>query len=493
MLVGSIGSSVSFTPGQVTIAAPGHPAAGGATGSFDAFSASQTFELVGSFLPTNAITLATVTRIIPPAVNNLADVDAMIEGTKEHEQTSATAISLDFSDGSTGSWPDDHALPGGYTGNWGLRATGTVNVATAGTYRFALGSDDGARLMMDLDRNGITAADAVFEDAGPHAHQLVYVDVAFPTVGDYAFEVRSYNSGGSGSLEVSVSTVPVPVPDDAIESGYWDLLGIFGPLSPVTLVGDVAVTAYRASGGNVAVQTPLAVVLQGPTDSPPGTFYDGGPFENFEGTGFIAGAGLNKGGSIWPYPTGNYRSVRLQPVDVTGLTNVQLTVALAATVVDFEDSDLLDVVVYPNGAGSPPVTLAHFRGVQNAVQPWLADQNNNFVRRLTRRFADFTFDLPAGATQLIVEFRAATSWWTEIVALDNVRISQAGAVPSLTLQSALNVTGPYTDDPSATVNTTEKTITVPQPDGARFYRAAGASVTLSTPVIAGGNLVISYE
>ena len=130
----------------MTIAAEGHPAVGGRTGSLDAFTTNQTFELVGSFLPTNAITLATVTRVIPPAVNNLADVDAMIAGTKAHEMTEGTAISLDFSDASTGSWPDDHALPGGYTGNWGLRATGTLSVATAGTYRFAVGSDDGARL-----------------------------------------------------------------------------------------------------------------------------------------------------------------------------------------------------------------------------------------------------------------------------------------------------------------------------------------------------------
>jgi hypothetical protein len=82
--------------------------------------------------------------------------------------------------------------------------------------------------MIDLDQNGITSSDVVIEDAGPHAHQLVYVDVTFPATGDYGFEVRAYNSGGGGSLEVSVSTVTVPVPDDAIESEYgicWESLG----------------------------------------------------------------------------------------------------------------------------------------------------------------------------------------------------------------------------------------------------------------------------
>jgi hypothetical protein len=80
----------------------------------------------------------------------------------------------------------------------------------------------------DRDKNGFTAADAVIEDAGPHGHQIVYADVNFAAAGDYDFEVRSYNSGGGGDLEVSVSNVTVPVPDDALDSGYWEVLSQFG-------------------------------------------------------------------------------------------------------------------------------------------------------------------------------------------------------------------------------------------------------------------------
>src|SRR5881394_1739085 len=69
MLVCSIGSLATFDPGQVTIAAPGHPAAGGKTGSFTGFNApAQPFGLVGYSLPPTATTLATVTRTVPPAV-----------------------------------------------------------------------------------------------------------------------------------------------------------------------------------------------------------------------------------------------------------------------------------------------------------------------------------------------------------------------------------------------------------------------------------------
>lgn len=426
MLVGSIGSAVTFAPGKATISAAGHPAAGGLTGTFDAFpvgGADQTFELTGSFLPVGATTVATVTRVVPPSISSLGDLDAVVAGTKQNEKATGTVADLDFSEASAGSWQIDNAIPGGYTGNWGLQVKGKLNVTAAGTYRFALGSDDGARLQIDVDKNGFTAADTVLEDAGPHAHQAVYGNVTFPAAGAYDYEVRSYNSSGGGSLEVSVALDPGTVPDDALDSGFWEVLSTAGN-SFVKLQGDAAVTAYRAIGPNVEVQTPLVVLLNGPNDTPKGSFYDGGPFTGFEGKGFIGASGLNK----WPYPDGlAYRSVTLKPVNVAGKPKVKITVALAATVVDFETSDIIQIYAYPNGASSTPILLADFAGVQNAIQPWLADKKENNVRRLTKQFADFTFDVPAGATDLIVQFRVATTWWTEIAALDNVRITSGDA------------------------------------------------------------------
>lgn len=424
MLVGSIGTSLAFDPGQVRITSEGHPAAGGKTGTFAGFGPAQTFELIGSFLPTNAITVATVTRIVPPAISSLSDLDAAVAGTKATEKTTAQSAALDFAEGSVGQWPADTAIPGGYTGNWGLAIKGKIRVATAGTYRFAVGSDDGARLMIDVDKNGFGATDTVLDDPGPHAHQIVYANVSFPTAGTYDFDLRSYNSSGGGSLEASVAIQEGAIPDDDLASGYWEMLGTEGGISPVTLDGTAEVTAYRAVGPNVERAEPFIVLANGPSDTPPGAFYDGGPFSGYEGAGFLGASGLNK----WPYPDGqSYRSVRLNPVNVAGKNNVRLTVALAATVVDFEDSDLVDVVIYPNGANSNPITLAHFRGVQNALQPWLADQNQNYQRRLTRQFADFTYDIPATATELVVEIRMATTWWTEIAAVDNIRVT-AGSV-----------------------------------------------------------------
>jgi hypothetical protein len=442
MLTSSIGTSTSFEPGQVKIAAAGHPAAGGKTGAFNGLTGSQTFELVGRFLPTNATTLATIDHTVPPSVSRLSDVDDMIAGTKQNTNTSGTVTELDFADASVGSWPNDNPLPGGYTGNWGLRVKGKLSVSAAGTYRFAMGTDDGGRVQIDRDKNGFTAADTVLEDFGPHAFQIVYSDVTFTAAGTYDFEVRSYNSGGGGALEVSVANVAAPVPDDALDSGFWEVLGAAGATSPVKLQGAADVTGYIAAGPNVIVPEPLVVLLNGPNDTPPGAFYDGGRIFGFEGTGFFGASGLNK----WAYPAGQtYRSLQLRPVDVAGKRNVKLTVALAATTVDFETSDFLNIVVYTNGVSGNPTTLANFHGVQDAVQPWMADQNENFVRRLTRQFADFTYDIPPSATQLVVEFRVATTWWTEIAAIDNVRITEGATqitTPQITgiSQSGNNVT-----------------------------------------------------
>ena len=482
MIVGSIGTATTFTPGQVTIATEGHPAAGGKTGSFNAFTAEQTLELTGSFLPPGATKLATVTRTVPPAVNRLNDLDEIIAGTKQHEKATGTLAQVDISDGSSGNWANDLPIPGGYAGNWGAQVKGKINVTRAGTYRFALGSDDGARVYIDKDRNGITSSDIALEDQGPHGHQIVYFDVQFTATGAYDFEVRSYNSGGSGDLELSVSNQEVPVPDDALDSGYWEVLGDPAAISPVKLQGTASITSYKAVGPNVDVKEPLIVLLNGPDDKPPGVFYDGGAFSGFEGKGFIGASGLNK----WAYPDGqNYRSVKLSPVNVAGKSNLKLTIALAATVVDFETSDFIQVMVQPNGANSAAVTLANFRGVVNAIQPWLGDEKDGFSRRLTKQFADFTYDIPAGATDLIVEVRAATSWWTEIAALDNIRIhsgplvSTAPSIKSITkagsnvtiafeggtLQSTATLGGTWAD-----VAATGGSHTEPAGTGAKFFR-----------------------
>jgi hypothetical protein len=163
---------------------------------------------------------------------------------------------------------------------------------------------------------------------------------------------------------------------------------------------------------------------------------------------------------------------------------LKLSVRLAGTDLDFETSDLLDILVDPDDTGPEPFqTLAHFTAPSG---------NDKFITDGTTRlgigFQDVTYDLPAGATQLVVRFECLTTWWNEIVALDFVRIT-AGAVSvdpfisversgtdilinySGTLQVADEVTGPFTDVATGV----DQQLTL-QPDPQvphRFYRAAG--------------------
>ena len=218
-------------------------------------------------------------------------------------------------------------------------------------------------------------------------------------------------------------------------------MGTSGDISPNKLVGAANATAYIPTGANTIARQPLIVLFNGPNDTPPGHFNGGGPFTGFEGTGFYAGSGMNK----FPNNTGQpYRSLQLKPVNVAGKKNVRLTVALAAAQIDFEDSDYLDIYIYPNGTTSTPIQLAHFRGVETGVQPWLADQKKGFVRPLAPEFNDFFYNIPTNATDLVVEFRVLSTWWNEILAIDDVRITEgvAQALPQITSvsKSGNNVT-----------------------------------------------------
>ncbi|MEO8426822.1 MAG: hypothetical protein ABI651_06895 [Verrucomicrobiota bacterium] len=426
LLLGTIGTPAAFEAGQATIVTPSHPAAGGKTGSFPVATGSFNWQLTGDQLPANAIVLANFIRPITPTIASLADLDAMIAGTKSNTTATGTVDIVDFSDASAGDWTADNAVPGGVTGVWGILGTGKLTVSAAGTYGFALGTDDGGRVQIDINKNGFDAADTIIEDLGPHAHTLKFGDANFTAPDTYDFRVLGYNSAGGGDLEVSVATSAGAGKTNLVDSpGEWEVLGTTGAASPVKLQGTLNVTSYVAAGEVDNLSVPLMVLLNGPSDTPPGTVYGGGPFTGFEGTGFFAGAALNK----WPYPDGRVdRSLTLAPVNVAGKTNVQVTVALAATFLDFETTDYLDIVAFPNGTSSAEVLLAHYSPPDGNTK-YFVDITHANAHRLNLGFQDVTYSVPAGATDLVIEFRAATTWWNEIVAFDNVRITTAGTAP----------------------------------------------------------------
>ncbi len=461
---------------------------------------------MGDILPGGATTVASFIRTIPPSAANLADVEAMVAGTKPADKSTDTVTELDFADGSSGDWFSDYPIPGGATGVWGMIAKGKLNVAAAGTYSFALGIDDGGRLRIDRNKNGFGSEDDVIVSDVGGAHRAVYGDATFDAAGSYDFEVTMFNSGGSGDVELSVSIMDGGADTSAISSGSWELLGLTS--GNVSLDGQVTADVYVPTGPDEEVSLPLLVLVNGPDDTPPGAVFGGGPFEGFEGTGFFAGAGLNK----WiPEPIENfdgYRSVRLQPVSVAGKENVKVTVALAGSFLDFETSDFLDIIAYPNGESSDPVTLARYSAPDDATK-YFVDITHGNINRLGLQFQDVTYDVPSGATDLILEIRAATTWWNEIVGFDNIRVTAGAAATgpafgaTTTSGGDVNLTwnagqAPFLVQWSPSLpptwmnlrTSTASTASIPAVGPAGFFRlqnnAAGTTVTMYKANLSGG-------
>lgn len=459
MLTSSIGSNATFAPGDGAIVAAGHPTAAGVPATFSVADVSANWNLMGDVLPGGSTTVATMVRLIPPTVASLADVDAMAAGTKPSVKASGSTTHLDFSDGSPGDWFMDQSLPGDVTGLWGLVAKGKLNVKAAGRYSFALGMDDGARLRIDRNRNGFGPEDDVIVEDATGGHRARYGDAQFTAPGLYDFEVTAFNSGGAGGIEMSVSIQAGGNDTSPINSGTWDLLG--DAVGNVVLSGQITVDTYVPAGDSERVVVPLLVVLNGPNDTPPGSVFGGGPFSGYEGAAFFAGSGLNKWLPERIGDLGGYRTVQLRPVNVAGKENVKVTIALAATFLDFETSDFLDIMAYPNGINSTPVRLARYSAPSGAVK-YFADIDHGNAPRLGLQFQDVTYEAPPGATDLIIEIRSFTSWWNEIVGFDNIRITAGSDVPTIQvardgrdvvvtfsgrLQRAANAAGPYTDVP----------------------------------------------
>lgn len=141
-----------------------------------------------------------------------------------------------------------------------------------------------------------------------------------------------------------------------------------------------------------------------------------------EGAGYIVGADLNAafGEAIMP------RALELNPVDVSGQTDVKFAVKLASTDADFEAGgadDYIRVMIDPNNSGQFQV-VDEFWGSPNKA---LASQQGNGVELNPTEFTDFEYSVPAGATQLVIRFEAGSTFPNEILAIDDVRI-YAGSI-----------------------------------------------------------------
>ena len=430
-LISSIGQS-ALSLDIPTINVADHPAAGGLSGEVPLITGGATsFDTIGDVLPENAFVLASYDLVTPFAVNSLEITDQIIDGTLPSTENSYPIFSADIWDTEFGVFLDNNVPPAPTTDTYVLRGTGRLQVGQAGTYKFALGVDDGGRFRIDQAGDGFDDSDnvVVVDSTGAFRWTVGTVTLA---QGTHDFEFVMFDAGGEAGLEIAVATSPSS-PNDAVAPPDWELLGdVFGT-TPITLDGDINLVTYSPTELTPTTQTrPFIVLLEAGADG--GLVLSGGPFVGQEGSAFWGGSGMNK----WTLPTEQYRTIRLNPIDLTGKTDLYLTMAAAGTFLDFETSDFLEVHVDPDGSGP-----AAFQRIVRFTAPSGSDKffddrttNPETPTRLGLRFKDVTYALPDGMTQAVFEVRAFSSWWNEILAFDNIRITEGAPsveIPTVSL------------------------------------------------------------
>jgi hypothetical protein len=240
-------------------------------------------------------------------------------------------------------------------------------------------------------------------------------------------------------------------------------------------MGEITVTTYVPTG-TIEQPQPFIIVI----DS--GGALLGGPLRGQEGDGFWGGADLNDVDFGTPSNDSVGRFLTLQSVDVRGLQNLKLVLALAGSDVDFENNDFLKIWVDPDGDGPEPFQiLAEYRGIGGGPMGDTLTNGTPANYVLRGDFRDVTYPLPAGATDLVIQFEAHCTFFNEVMAWDNVRITALGPELSIrrnganvevsytgTLLSSPKVDGPYTP----VQNAANPHVIPPGSQGAqRFFRS----------------------
>ena len=409
MLVSSIGTTLTTELGPVAIKASEHAAAGGRSDEHEFVSGSHAFDLPGALLPTDATLVAAFNRKIPYQVNSLERLDAMISGQLKSIQSEFMAdiadIALETSPAGFIEFAYESYLPEEVSGSFGVRGTGKIKVKESGTYSLALGVDDGGRLRIDLDSNGFSDDDNVIVEDASGAFRYKTADVSFAKAGTYDFEWASFNSGGTFGSELVLAFEKGGNAPQAVDALEWDV--IYEGEEDLLLVGEISLTAYVPDVEGETEEIPFFVALGD-------NVFGGGPFAGFEGEGFFAGSALNKFAMDTPVKSLEFND----PINVAGKDDLKLVFLASATYLDFETSDYLKI--YVEDGGDPLVLFT----APSGNDKFFDDKNTaqGEITQLGLNMQEIVYDIPSGLDEIWLRIEANTTWWNEIVAIDNIRI-----------------------------------------------------------------------
>ena len=409
MLVSSIGSTLTTELGPVAIKASDHAAAGGRSDEHEFVSGSHAFDLPGAILPTDATVVASFSRKIPYQINSLERLDAMISGQLKSIQSEFMAdfadIALEVSPAGVFEFAYESYLPEEVSGSFGVRGTGKIKVKDSGIYSLALGVDDGGRLRIDLDNNGFSDEDNVIVEDASGGFRYKTADVSFAKAGTYDFEWASFNSGGAFGSELALAFEKGGNAPQAVDALEWDV--IYEGEEDLSLVGEISLTAYVPDVEGETEEIPFFVALGD-------NVFGGGPFAGFERNGFFAGSALNKFAMDVPVKSLEFND----PINVAGKDDLKLVFLASGTYLDFETSDYLKIFV--EDGGDPLVWFT----APSGNDKFFDDKNTaqGEITQLGLNMQEIVYDIPSGLDEIWLRIEANTTWWNEIVAIDNIRI-----------------------------------------------------------------------
>ncbi len=424
-LLSSIGTPLTTTLPEVRITAPEHPSAGGQEGSFTFVRNEHTFQSLGAELPGGSTVVAAFVRTVSASVLDLEAADALFDGTTPNTGVERTSISVadivsSLSPASQIPFFDwDNPIAGDPDGGFAIRATGTLE-ASAGVASLAIGGADGSRLRIDLDGNGLDANDnVIIMDRRGGWQYAAPVDVDFPSAGNYDFEWVSFNAAAEFGAEFLVALDRGGNAPNVSEEA-WDLVS--SSSAHVKIDGDITVETYVPDLPPEEVQTPFTMALEAPEDG--GAIFGGGPFGNFDGDHLFAGSALNK--FTGDDGVANPKTIEWnEPIDVSGKDNVKLTIGLGATFLDFETGDFFKLFI--DDSNDPLMWFTAPSGDDKFFNDVRTNPSN--PTRLGLALKDITYDIPAGVNSINLRIEALTTWWNEIVAFDNIRITSGEIAP----------------------------------------------------------------
>ncbi len=289
-----------------------------------------------------------------------------------------------------------------------------------------------------VDMPAVPVVDLIIQSSsGGNVSRFVSYKVPMLTYNGPGHDDELVSTIGSTYTDLDIGNVTIAAPAHPAAGGKTGSFKIvttpstFDGIGTEIPIGAITLATFKrpsAADPNVIETAPFLVLLESGENG--GAVYGGGPFGGQDGNDFFGGSGLNKFSTDVAAKTLTFT----KQIDVAGKSNLKLTIAVAGTYLDFETSDYLKVFIDPDGDGplayNPDAPLIHFTS-PSGTDKFFNDFPTNPTKptRLGLKFQDVTYSIPGNLSKIGIRIEAVTTWWNEIVAFDNIRVTSGDVAP----------------------------------------------------------------